>query len=249
MFRSARSIFKNVQPRDNCYKHEILARMQFIPAKSEIVVCVLAIAFRRPRLLFRLFFFLFPYLSPFSRLTSRRGTRRCRHDSHFQCQNTFTKATTGKHRGECKQCTSSILPIRVFTRIYTVRNTVSMTFARESRARSSIPFVTACVKETAGRHIHARMYPHRSRKRCTLDYLGIAFAEGKSHDRKRVDAGRFVPIQFDLLYINTTPWMHADQFSAHYPYDFITVKLFADAVGHGNGPAEWTSIWICGQSS
>lgn len=62
-------------------------------------------------------------------------------------------------------CTSSILPIRVFTRIYTVHNTVSMTFARESRARSSIPFVTACVKENAGGHIHARMCPLRSRKR------------------------------------------------------------------------------------
>lgn len=195
-------------------------------------------------------FFLFSYLSPFSCLTSRRGTRRCRHDSHFQCQNTFTKATTGKHRGECKQCTSSILPIRVFTRIYTVRNTVSMTFARESRARSSIPFVTACVKENAGGHIHARMYPHRSRKRCTLDYLGIAFAEGKSRDRKRVDAGRFVPIQFDL-YFTSIRHRGCTLINSQLiiRYDLITVKLFADAMGHGNGPAEWTSIWICGQSS
>lgn len=93
-------------------------------------------------------------------------------------------------------CTSSILPIRVFTRVYTVRNTVSMTFARESRARSSIPFVTACVKENAGGHIRARMCPLLSRKRCSIISGSRSQKESHAIESARI-CGGFVPIQFN----------------------------------------------------
>lgn len=65
----------------------------------------------------------------------------------------------------------SIFPIRVCLydiRIHIVYNVVSMTFARESRPRSSISFVIACVKEIAPIDISTSRCSLRTRKRCTF---------------------------------------------------------------------------------
>lgn len=113
--------------------------------------------------------------------------RRCRRDSHFQCQNTFTKATTDEHCGECK----SVFSIPSYSCVYThtVRNMVSITFIRESRARSSIPFVTTCIKENDG-YIHA-LNSLRSRKRRSV----IFSSQEESHAGS--DAERFISIKFE----------------------------------------------------
>lgn len=79
-------------------------------------------------------------------------------------------------------------------------------------------------------------------------------SQKKSHAIEGTRCGE-IPFQFSFNNRDVTKWHDTTCVDARWlafqlvSVRFITVQLLADAVGHGNGPAERTSIRICGQSS